>query len=908
MLLSVSAVEQEFVYLLNRARHDPVAYQAEENLPVDLSYVTPRGPLAVNDSLFESAEFHADEMATHNYFDHQSQVTGDWPNKMARDHGYPLPASWTDDANYIESLAAGTWYHPARVPLKELIVDEGIDPPGHRNHLLGIGSFFSQGREIGVGYAYRSAAHYDHYWAIHATWSDPSDTFLTGVVFDDVNGNQRYEAGEGLTGVNITVGAETTTTNAAGGWALQVGAGTHTVTASGGGFSGSATADAIVAGDNVEVDFISGQTWGMINFDDNAPPSAVDDAYSVDQDTTLTVDPAGVLANDSDPDNDPLTPILVAGPSHGTLQLRGDGSFDYTPSAGFVGSDGFTYRASDGLATSPVATVSITIDAVNHAPVATDDAFSVDQDTTLTVDPAGVLANDSDPDNDPLTAILVAAPSNGTLDLRSDGSFDYTPSAGYAGSDSFTYRAGDGSDVSPVATVTIDVERFPGMINFHDYSIDSYGGSQDGVGTVSVEHAGATLHMIGNIWKKIDFVYDVTEDTVLEFEFKNTRQGEIHGIGLDTDDGISANRTFQLYGTQVWGIQAFDDYGSAAPDYRHYRIPVGQYYTGPMNRVFFVSDQDVANPNSESFYRNVRIWESPQVDFRDYTVESYGGAQDEGGTVSVKDQGATLQIIGNSWKKIGLDYNVTENTVLEFDFKSDKEADIQGIGFDNDDALSRDRTFKVYGTQSWGISDFDDYGHTESGYKHYRIPVGQYYTGQMNRLFFVNDHDVANPVGESTFRNVRVWESPQIDFREYAVRSYGGSPDEGGTATIEDNGTTLHITGNLWKKIDFQYHVTQNTVLEFEFKSTRQGEIHGIGLDTDDSVSADRTFQLHGTQVWGIQDFDDYGSAAPGYKRYRIALGRYYAGPMNSLFFVNDHDVANPTGESFFRNVRVYES
>ena len=76
LLLSVLPEEQLFVYLLNRARNDPVAYQQEQNLSVDLSYVTPRAPLAVNDKLFASSSFHANEMATYNYFGHQSQVTG----------------------------------------------------------------------------------------------------------------------------------------------------------------------------------------------------------------------------------------------------------------------------------------------------------------------------------------------------------------------------------------------------------------------------------------------------------------------------------------------------------------------------------------------------------------------------------------------------------------------------------------------------------------------------------------------------------------------------------------------------------------------------------------------------------------------------------------------------------------
>src|SRR5690606_41230992 len=84
--------------------------------------------------------------------------------------------------------------------------------------------------------------------------------------------------------------------------------------------------------------------------------------------------------------------------------------------------------------------------------------------TTLfrsTVPAPGVLANDTDPNGDPLTAQLVDGPANGTLVLNPDGSFTYTPDTGFSGTDSFTYQASDGSALSNVATVTIDVGLTP---------------------------------------------------------------------------------------------------------------------------------------------------------------------------------------------------------------------------------------------------------------------------------------------------------------------------------------------------------------------------------------------------------------------------------------------------------------
>ena len=145
----------------------------------------------------------------------------------------------------------------------------------------------------------------------------------------------------------------------------------------------------------------------------NHPPVAVNDSYSTNEDTTLSVTAPGVLANDTDVDGNPLTAVLVAGPSHGTLTLNANGSFTYVPAANYNGPDSFTYRANDGTANSNTATVSITVNPVNDPPVAVNDGYSVNQDTILSVPASGVLANDTDTDGDPLTAVQVSGPSHG---------------------------------------------------------------------------------------------------------------------------------------------------------------------------------------------------------------------------------------------------------------------------------------------------------------------------------------------------------------------------------------------------------------------------------------------------------------------------------------------------------------
>ncbi len=197
----------------------------------------------------------------------------------------------------------------------------------------------------------------------------------------------------------------------------------------------------------------------------NEAPVAVDDAYIVDEDGVLLVDRPGILQNDSDPDGNVLTATLVSGPGCGTLALNPNGSFTYTPDANFHGSDFFTYLATDGVATSEPATVSILVNPVNDAPKASGDTFAATEDQTLIVGPPGILGNDSDTDGDSLKAILISPPGHGAIVLNSDGSFTYTPDPNFVGIDGFSYQACDGSLCSDTIDSTIQVNQAPPLVS-----------------------------------------------------------------------------------------------------------------------------------------------------------------------------------------------------------------------------------------------------------------------------------------------------------------------------------------------------------------------------------------------------------------------------------------------------------
>jgi VCBS repeat-containing protein len=179
----------------------------------------------------------------------------------------------------------------------------------------------------------------------------------------------------------------------------------------------------------------------------NDVPVAVDDVFTFTEDFIPDGPGAYVLGNDTDANGDRLTAILVAGAAHGKLVLNPpnypNGSFTYQPDPNFSGQDAFTYRASDGVATSNIATVTLNVLPVDDPPTAKADSYRTVAGTPLTIGGAGVLANDVDIDTPQLTASLVQTTANGTVTFNADGTFTYVPKDGFVGTDSFVYGVRD---------------------------------------------------------------------------------------------------------------------------------------------------------------------------------------------------------------------------------------------------------------------------------------------------------------------------------------------------------------------------------------------------------------------------------------------------------------------------------
>ena len=202
-------------------------------------------------------------------------------------------------------------------------------------------------------------------------------------------------------------------------------------------------------------DMVDGnESWYAIATQINVAPVLADDTISTNEDTSIDL-----TLTATDPDSSQITYTLVSNGSYGTVSIANNIA-TYTPSENFNGADSFTLTANDGEADSNVATISVTVNSVNDKPVANSNSILVDEGNTATILQNGetsLLYNDTDIENDALTAIVVSNPNYGSLTLNTDGTFSYQNDGSETTSDSFTYKTNDGDLDSNLATVNITI-------------------------------------------------------------------------------------------------------------------------------------------------------------------------------------------------------------------------------------------------------------------------------------------------------------------------------------------------------------------------------------------------------------------------------------------------------------------
>jgi hypothetical protein len=236
----------------------------------------------------------------------------------------------------------------------------------------------------------------------------------------------------------------------------------------------------------------------------------------------------------------------VDNPLHASsFKLNSDGSFSYQASANYIGADSFTYKANDGSADSGVVTVNLTVNAVNHAPVAVNDAASTDQGVTLTVNAAqGVLVNDTDPDaGDTLSVVAgtFATAHGGSIVFAADGSYSYVPATNFSGNDSVDYTVRDAAGATDTGTLAITViapgQNHAPVLSPFNPSLQPIIPGQDG-------SAGQQLFQLVGM-------------TVTDAD-----PGALHGLAITGATGVQGTWQFELNGTTTW--TNFGSYSTAS--------------------------------------------------------------------------------------------------------------------------------------------------------------------------------------------------------------------------------------------------------------------------------------------------------------------------------------------------------
>ncbi|MCB0032735.1 MAG: tandem-95 repeat protein, partial [Anaerolineales bacterium] len=260
----------------------------------------------------------------------------------------------------------------------------------------------------------------------------------------------------------------------------------------------------------------------------NDPPQAVDDAATTNEDQAVVIN---VLLNDSDIENDPLQIDSISQPLSGTTAISGTEEVLYTPAADFNGVITFTYTLTDGTDISTPALVTVTVNAVNDAPIAIADTAVTDEDTPIILD---LLANDSDVDSPSLIIDSVTQPTNGVVSHDGQTAI-YTPTANFNGNDSFSYLITDGAGGSSTSVVTITVNP----INDAPNALDDE--------TLTAEDTPITIDVLAND-------SDVDGDILTITAVGSTTNGSL----LNNGNSVTFTPALNFYGTVVFTYTVSD--------------------------------------------------------------------------------------------------------------------------------------------------------------------------------------------------------------------------------------------------------------------------------------------------------------------------------------------------------------
>lgn len=398
---------------------------------------------------------------------------------------------------------------------------------------------------------------------------------------------------------------------------------------------------------------------------DDAPATATNNGMTTDEGSTTTLTAAMLTTSDGDTLPQNVVFNITNALGNGRLELSTNagvainsftlqdiqnGVVRYVHDGSETTSDSFDFTVTDGTSTLPADTFSITVTPVNEAVVlATNTGTNItESDLTMITN---VMLNSTDVDDTatgitysvtsisngwvelttksgyPVTSFTQADIDNNRVVFRHDGSgaatasFDFSVVDGgedsaSASTGTFSLNVNTAVNEAPVLVIS---DGTPTTIDFTGTTIDPYDPSGVGDGQAGtptdylVSDDGSVLTIYGNAWKRIPLATTLTADTVITFDFRSTKEGEIHGFGFDTDSNYSNGHfAYELFGTDTSAgfNQAYNSY-SLGDGWTRFEIPVGADFTGAVNNLFFVADDDNgANSDAISQFRNVSIYEA----------------------------------------------------------------------------------------------------------------------------------------------------------------------------------------------------------------------------------------------------------------------------------------------------------
>lgn len=373
----------------------------------------------------------------------------------------------------------------------------------------------------------------------------------------------------------------------------------------------------------------------------------------------------------------------------------------------------------------------------------------------------------------------------------------------------------------------------------------------------------------------------------------NTNLGEVAGTSANVT-GLAQGTTYEF------SVRAKDQAGNTSEN---------------SNTVTATTDTDIPSgcvggetaPYTESYEVNLGLWTQGGGDDLNWTRDS-GGTPSNSTGPSTGSEGSFYVYVEASGSGEGFPNKsaILNSPCLDLSGETEVAFVFDYHMFGSNDGGSIDLEVSTDSGNAWS-SLWSQSGNQGNQWNEVAVDLGAY-VGQAVQLRFnrVTGGTWQSDVAIDNTRLIAGGGSAGCEMVDLDATYNPFATQDNGNVELQSGNTVLKISNNAWKYIDFDYTITSSTVIQFDFRSDLQGEIHGVAFESDNTLSSNLSFKIHGFQNWGIQDFDNYPNNGQ-WVTYTIDVGNFYTGTADRLLFIADHDSGAGNGDSFFRNVTVFE-